>query len=101
MPDDAGHGRAIGGCSQESLSDFLFIAGAAKNQGSITIFSKTFRLRKSKDVMCKNLHVPALGPMAAYAKQGIRDKLIEHKQYIAAHGEDLPEIRNWRWGEKP
>jgi xylulose-5-phosphate/fructose-6-phosphate phosphoketolase len=44
--------------------------------------------------------VPALGPMAAYAKQAIRDKLIEHKQYIAAHGEDLPEIRNWRWGKK-
>ncbi len=41
--------------------------------------------------------VPALGPMAAYAKQAIRDKLIEHKQYITAHGEDLPEIRNWRW----
>ena len=45
--------------------------------------------------------VHALGPMAAYAKQAIRDKLIEHKQYIAAHGEDLPEIRNWRWGEWP
>ena len=44
--------------------------------------------------------VPALGPMAAYAKQAIRDKLIEHKQYIATHGEDLPEIRNWRWEEK-
>ena len=46
-------------------------------------------------------YVPALGPMAAYAKQAIRDKLIEHKQHIAAHGEDLPEIRNWRWGEQP
>ncbi len=44
--------------------------------------------------------VPALGPMAAYAKQALRDKLIEHKQYIAVHGEDLLEIRNWRWGEK-
>jgi xylulose-5-phosphate/fructose-6-phosphate phosphoketolase len=43
--------------------------------------------------------VPALGPRAAYAKQAIRDKLIEHKQYIAKHGEDLPEIRNWKWGE--
>jgi len=44
--------------------------------------------------------VPALASKAAYAKQAIRDKLIEHKQYIAAHGEDLPGIRNWRWGEK-
>jgi xylulose-5-phosphate/fructose-6-phosphate phosphoketolase len=42
--------------------------------------------------------VPALGPRAAYAKQAIRDKLIEHKQYIAQHGEDMPEIRNWKWG---
>jgi len=41
--------------------------------------------------------VPKLGARAAYAKQAIRDKLIEHTQYIAAHGDDLPEIRDWRW----
>ncbi len=41
--------------------------------------------------------VPQLGPRAAYAKQAIRDKLIEHKQYIEKHGQDLPEIRNWKW----
>lgn len=41
--------------------------------------------------------VPLLAPHAAYAKQAIRDKLIEHKQHIARHGEDLPEIRDWRW----
>jgi len=43
--------------------------------------------------------VPALGPRAAYALQAIRDKLLEHKQYIARHGEDMPAIRNWRWGD--
>jgi xylulose-5-phosphate/fructose-6-phosphate phosphoketolase len=44
--------------------------------------------------------VEQLGPKAAYAKQAIRDKLIEHKQYIAEHGEDMPEIRNWKWGAR-
>ena len=28
----------------------------------------------------------------------IRDKLIDHKEYIAAYGEEMPEIRNWKWG---
>jgi xylulose-5-phosphate/fructose-6-phosphate phosphoketolase len=41
--------------------------------------------------------VPALGPKAAYAKQDLRDRLIDHKQHIREHGEDMPEIRNWRW----
>jgi xylulose-5-phosphate/fructose-6-phosphate phosphoketolase len=41
--------------------------------------------------------VPGLGPRAAYAQQAIREKLIEHKQYIAKYGEDMPEIRDWSW----
>jgi xylulose-5-phosphate/fructose-6-phosphate phosphoketolase len=43
--------------------------------------------------------VPHLAAHAAYAKQAIRDKLLEHKQYIAQHGDDMPEIRNWQWGK--
>ena len=41
--------------------------------------------------------VPQLDPIAAYAKQDIRDKLIEHREYIVKHGQDLPEIRGWTW----
>jgi xylulose-5-phosphate/fructose-6-phosphate phosphoketolase len=44
--------------------------------------------------------VPSLGPRAAYVKQLIRDKLIDHKHYIDKHGEDLPEVRNWKWQMK-
>ena len=44
--------------------------------------------------------VPQLGARAAYAKQAIRDKLIEHQQYIAEHGDDMPEVTSWTWGQQ-
>ncbi|HBA85198.1 MAG TPA: phosphoketolase [Verrucomicrobia bacterium] len=42
--------------------------------------------------------LPHLGSRAAYFKQFIRDKLLDHKKYIHQHGEDMPEIREWKWG---
>jgi xylulose-5-phosphate/fructose-6-phosphate phosphoketolase len=41
--------------------------------------------------------VPKLGYLAAHTKQAMRDKLIEHEQYITACGQDMPEIRDWQW----
>ncbi|MBW8064369.1 MAG: phosphoketolase family protein [Nitrospira sp.] len=41
--------------------------------------------------------VPKLGYIAAYAKQAVRNKLIEHKEYIREYGDDVPEIRDWTW----
>ena len=44
--------------------------------------------------------VPKLRYLAAYAKQGMRDRLIEHKQYITRYGDDMPEVKQWRWPER-
>jgi xylulose-5-phosphate/fructose-6-phosphate phosphoketolase len=44
--------------------------------------------------------VPKLGARAAYAKQAIRDQLIEHKRFIARYGDEMPEITGWRWGQE-
>jgi xylulose-5-phosphate/fructose-6-phosphate phosphoketolase len=44
--------------------------------------------------------LPQLGYVAAYAKQALRDKLIDHKAYITRHGQDMPEIKDWRWPGK-
>jgi xylulose-5-phosphate/fructose-6-phosphate phosphoketolase len=41
--------------------------------------------------------VPGLSSQAAYTKQYLRDKLLDHKAYIRKHGEDMPEIHNWKW----
>jgi xylulose-5-phosphate/fructose-6-phosphate phosphoketolase len=41
--------------------------------------------------------VPRLSNTAAHIKQMLHNKLIEHKQYIAEHGDDMPEIRDWKW----
>lgn len=41
--------------------------------------------------------VPKLGYRAASFKQHLRDRLIEHRHYIAEHGQDMPDIRDWKW----
>jgi xylulose-5-phosphate/fructose-6-phosphate phosphoketolase len=41
--------------------------------------------------------VPKLQPIGAHVKQLMRDKRLEHTQYIHEHGDDMPEIRDWQW----
>lgn len=48
-------------------------------------------------VMLALRHLPCLGNRGAALNQEMKDKLVEHAQYIAEYGVDLPEIAEWRW----
>jgi xylulose-5-phosphate/fructose-6-phosphate phosphoketolase len=69
--------------------------GTTTTPFDMTVLNDLDRFHLVSDVIDR---VPHLGLRAAYVKQAIRDKLIEHKEYIAKHGEDMPEIRDWKWG---
>ena len=71
-----------------------------KEEGTITtpfdmaVLNEMDRFHLADDVLAR---LPQIGARAAYLRQRLRDKLLEHREYIRIHGEDLPEIRNWQW----
>ncbi|HEU5359754.1 MAG TPA: phosphoketolase family protein [Candidatus Deferrimicrobiaceae bacterium] len=68
--------------------------GTTTTPFDMVVLNDLDRFHLAEDVIDR---VPAMGPKAAYLKQEIRDRLLEHKQYIHRHGEDMPEIRDWKW----
>ncbi|MDD5580888.1 MAG: phosphoketolase family protein [Methylobacter sp.] len=68
--------------------------GTTSTPFDMVVMNDIDRFHLAADVIDR---VPRLKNNAAYLKQTIRDKLIDHKHYIATHGEDMPEIQNWHW----
>jgi xylulose-5-phosphate/fructose-6-phosphate phosphoketolase len=60
----------------------------------MTVLNDMDRFHLVQDVIAR---LPQLGNTCSYLKQEMQDKLIAHKQYICENGEDMPEIKNWKW----
>jgi xylulose-5-phosphate/fructose-6-phosphate phosphoketolase len=68
--------------------------GTTTTPFDMTVLNDLDRFHLAGDVADR---VPRLRPISGHFKQFLRDKLVEHKQYIERYGEVMPEIRDWQW----
>jgi xylulose-5-phosphate/fructose-6-phosphate phosphoketolase len=68
--------------------------GTTTTPFDMTVLNDLDRFHLAGDVVDR---VPRLQRIGAHFKQSLRNKLVEHKQYICEHGDDMPEIRDWKW----
>jgi len=68
--------------------------GTTTTPFDITVMNDLDRFGLVIDVIDR---VPKLGRFAAHTRQAMQDKRVEHKSYIAKHGDDQPDIRDWKW----
>jgi xylulose-5-phosphate/fructose-6-phosphate phosphoketolase len=68
--------------------------GTTTTPFDMTVLNDIDRFHLVNDVIDR---VPKLGARAAYVKQSMRDRLFDHKQYIEKYGDDMPDVRDWKW----
>jgi xylulose-5-phosphate/fructose-6-phosphate phosphoketolase len=68
--------------------------GTTTTPFDMTVLNELDRLHLAGDVIDR---VPRLARVAAHVKQDLRNQLVRHGLYIREHGDDMPEIRDWKW----
>ncbi len=68
--------------------------GTTTTPFDMTVLNDLDRYHLAGDVVDR---VASLRNVGAHFKQFLRNKLVEHKQYVREHGDDMPEVKNWSW----
>jgi xylulose-5-phosphate/fructose-6-phosphate phosphoketolase len=68
--------------------------GTTTTPFDMTVLNDLDRFHLAIDVIDR---VPRLRDVAAHLKQLLQDKLIDHRHYVVRHGDDMPEVKNWKW----
>jgi xylulose-5-phosphate/fructose-6-phosphate phosphoketolase len=68
--------------------------GTTTTPFDMTVLNDLDRFHLASDVVDR---VKRLQPVSGHFKQYVRNKLVEHKQYVCERGDDLPEIKDWKW----
>ncbi len=84
---------------RRAFHEHLHVRGYKEEGTTTTPFDMVVRndLDRFHLVMDVADRVPALRDRAGHIHQYMHDKLVEHREYITTHGEDMPEIREWKW----
>lgn len=64
----------------------------------MTVLNELDRFHLVMDVIDR---LPQTGSRGIHLKRQLKEKLVEHREYIGKYGWDMPEIRNWKWSPAP
>ena len=86
---------------RRKFHDCLHVRGYKEEGTTTTPFDMVVRndLDRFHLVMDVATRVPQLRDRAGHIHQAMHDRLVEHREYITRYGEDLPEIRDWKWSK--
>ena len=72
--------------------------GTTTTPFDMTVLNEVDRFHLAMDVIDR---VPRLRGTSGAVRERLKNKLIEHRMYVRSHGEDMPEVRDWRWSSRP
>ncbi len=77
----------------------LHVRGYKEEGTTTTPFDMTVRNELDRFHLVKDVaeRVPKLAPRAAHVAQAMRERLVQHEAYIRRVGDDLPDVKDWRW----